>query len=1146
MHGRRWSERESSHVRSIDAEVQKTKAVRSEKGTMEPIAEWLEKLGLGQYGRRFVKNGIDIAALAHLTDQDFKDLGVLLGHRRRMQAAIAELAGAAPVESRPAALHQPAPRDNAERRQVTVMFTDLVGSTALSTKLDPEDLRSVIGAYHKCVAETVARFDGFVAKYMGDGVLIYFGYPQAHEDDAERAARAGLALIEAVQNLRTEEPLQVRIGVAAGLVVVGDLVGSGEAQERGIVGETPNLAARLQAFAAPGTIVIGPRTRLLLGGLFEYTDLGEVELKGFAAPVHIWQVVGPSAVESRFEALRKTTTPLVGRDEEVELLLRRWEQAKRGEGAVVLISGEPGIGKSRLAQTIVERLSGEPHTRLRYFCSPHHRDSALYPTIAQLERAAGFRREDSDEQRLDKLEGLLAQGTNDVREAAPLLAALLSISPGKRYPPLTLSPQKRKERTLHALRAQAEGLATQQPLLMVFEDLHWSDPTTRELLDLIIDRTSAIPILVILTFRPEFIPPWVGRPQITFLSLNRLPVRERALMITNLMGGKTLPKDIADQIIDRTDGVPLFVEELTKTVVESGILSEVGDRYAASAPVAQLAIPTTLQASLLARLDRIAPTREVAQVGAALGRQFSYELISAVAPVSGQQLDDALSQLAAAELIFCRGTPPDAEYTFKHALVRDVTYETMLRSHRLQLHARIANVLENVFPETATTAPEILAQHCIAAGIATQAIPYCLRAGQNELQRSALTEATNHLTKGLELLSGIEDEKVRAGRELELQATLALALTAAKGYAAPEVERAYGRARALCDQIGDAPQLFPVLYGLFVFHWIRGHMQTARENAEALLSIAERERDSALLLIAHSSLGCVDYHIGNNRTALDHLVKARALYDEKTHASLAVAYGQDLGVLTLCYMDFVQLSLGHYDESLQAGSEAIALARRLGHPLSLCLALACRAFSTINYRDPAATLRLTEECISIAQEKGIAHWLAMAMIYRGWALAQIGSVDDGITQICQGIDAWHAMGAGVALGLFFSVLAESHIAGRQTTEAIGATDQALAWIEKNSEGRWENLVRCCRGNVFRTLHDPDRAAAEYEKALLVARQHEAKGGELRAAIHLAKLWRDQGKGAEARDLIAPIYGWFTEGVDWRDLKDAKALLDELT
>ena len=718
---------------------------------MQEIGDWLEKLGMPEYAQRFAENGIDISVLRYLTDQDLEKIGVLLGHRRKMLAAIVEFVRAAQALSQPALTASP--EDTAERRQVTVMFSDLVGSTALSARMDPEDLREVISAYQKCVAETVRRFGGFVAKYMGDGVLVYFGYPQAHEHDAERAVRAGLELITAVVAVTTRASLQTRVGIATGLVVIGDLVGSGESQERRIVGDTPNLAARLQAAAAPGTIVIGPTTRQLLAGLFEYRDLGEIEVKGFATPVRAYQVLQPSTVESRFEAMRTATTPLVGRREEIDLLTRRWEQAKAGDGCVVLIAGEPGIGKSRIAQTMVEGLAAEAHTRLRYFCSPHHQDSALYPAITQLERAAGFRRDDTADQRLDKLEAVLSQGTNDLREAVPLIADFFSIPTGDRYPALDLTPQKRKEKTLAALVAQVEGLSAREPVLMVFEDVHWSDPTTRESLDLLIDRVSTLRVLVIITFRPEFTPLWIGRPHVTLLSLNRLPPRQRAEMIASVTGGKALPKEIADQIIDRTDGVPLFIEELTKSVVESGLVTEAGDRYAVTGPAAPLAIPTTLHASLLARLDRLAPTREVAQIGAALGRSFSHELISAVTQMPQDKLNDALDQLVRAELIFRRGMPPDAEYTFKHALVQDAAYGTLLRSRRQQIHARIATMLEGQFPELVSAQPALMAQHCAEAGLAEKAIGYRLKAGQQAVARSAMIEAVSQLQKGLELVA---------------------------------------------------------------------------------------------------------------------------------------------------------------------------------------------------------------------------------------------------------------------------------------------------------------------------------------------------------------------------------------------------------
>jgi class 3 adenylate cyclase len=825
------------------------------------LSDWLEKLGMSEYVERFAENKIDVSVLRHLTDQDLKDIGVALGHRRKMLAAIAEVGGAAPVSPQ-VVLTEPKPQDTAERRQVTVMFSDLVGSTALSGRMDPEDLREVISAYHKCVADTVQRFGGFVAKYMGDGVLVYFGYPQAHEDDAERAVQAGLDLIQAVGGLKSSAPLQARVGIATGLVVVGDLIGSGEAQERGIVGETPNLAARLQGLAEPNSVVIAQSTRKLLGNLFELEDLGAKDLRGIVGPVRAWTALRPSGVESRFEALRTATTPLVGREEEVDLLLRRWEQAKRGDGCVVLISGEPGIGKSRIAETIVERLGGEPHTRLRYFCSPHYQDSALYPSIAQLERAAGFRREDTAEQRLAKLETVLAQGTNDLSEVVPLLADLLSISIGDRYPPLNLTPQKRKEKTLHAQLAQLEGLAARQPVLMVWEDVHWSDPTTRESLDLIIERVPRLRVLMILTFRPEFTPPWIGRPHVTMLTLNRLPRRQGAEMIAHVTSGKPLPKEIADQIIDRTDGVPLFVEELTKAVVESGIVTEAGDHYAVAAPMAPLAIPTSLHASLLARLDRLAPMREVAQIGAALGRSFSYELIGAVAGTPADKLNAALEQLASAELIFRRGTPPDAEYTFKHALVQDAAYSTLLRGRRQQLHGRIGSTLESQFPEIVIAQPELMAQHFSEAGLNEKAVSYWLKAGKLAVARSAETEAVSQLQKGLGLLASVPDSDWRWQRELDLLLVLRPALMATKGYSAPDVGATITRARALAEQLERSDDVVPLLYGQWLFHAVRSDQSQALLFAERIEQIGDAQDRVGLLLLGHLAHGISRMSLG--------------------------------------------------------------------------------------------------------------------------------------------------------------------------------------------------------------------------------------------------------------------------------------------
>ena len=654
---------------------------------MHQIAEWLEKLGMSEYAQCFAANGIDVAALPHLTDQDLKDIGVLLGHRRIMLAAISKLAGAAAATPEPTARAEPKAQDTAERRQVTVMFSDLVGSTALSARMDPEDLREVISAYQKCVAETVRRFGGFVAKYMGDGVLIYFGYPQAHEDDAERAVRAGLELVTTVCDLKTHAALQTRVGIATGLVVVGDLIGSGASQEQAIVGETPNLAARLQGIAESNRVVIAEGTRKLLGNLFELEDLGAKDLKGIAGPVHAWAALRASSVESRFEALHATgLTDLVGRDEEIELLIRRWQQAKSGKGRVVLISGEPGIGKSRLAAALSEHIGTEPHTRLRYFCSPHHQDSAHYPFIAQLERAAGFARDDTVEARLGKLRALLAPGTRDDDDIA-LLSELLSLQSSAAD--LNLSPQRKREKLFEAVLSQLEAEARRRPVLMVFEDVHWIDPTSRELLDLTVDRVRRLPVLLVITFRPEFQPPWGGRSDVTNLALNRLGERDGEALVQKLAGNAALTADIVAEIVQRTDGVPLFVEELTKAVLESAAQSDRVAAVLATTSLAALSVPATLHASLMARLDRLGPMpKEIAQIGAVLGREFAYELIAPVAQRPEKNCKPHWISSAMPGSCFAGvrlRMPPTCSST---RWCRTPPTRTLLRGRRQELHAR--------------------------------------------------------------------------------------------------------------------------------------------------------------------------------------------------------------------------------------------------------------------------------------------------------------------------------------------------------------------------------------------------------------------------------------------------------------------------
>jgi class 3 adenylate cyclase/tetratricopeptide (TPR) repeat protein len=1107
------------------------------------ITSWLAALGLSEYAQRFAENDIDVSVLRHLTDQDLKELGVSLGHRRKMQAAIAELGGTPPATPQAAASPEPNTRGDAERRQLTVMFCDLVGSTALSARLDPEDLRAIIGSYHGCCAEVITKSGGFIAKYMGDGVLAYFGYPKAHEHDAERAVRAGLKVVEAVPRLATNagSPLQVRVGIATGLVVVGDLIGAGAAQEQAVVGETPNLAARLQALAEPGVVVIASSTRRLTGGLFEYRDLGAVALKGFAADVPAWQVLGASAIESRFEAMRTAMALLVGRDEEIDLLLRRWEQAKVSDGQVVLISGEPGIGKSRIAETILERLSNEPHIRLRYFCSPHHQDSALYPSITQLERAAGFRREDTDDQRLAKLEAVLARGTNDLSEAVPLLADLLSIPTGARYPPLNLTPQKRKEKTLHAQLTQIEGLTTHGPVLMVWEDVHWSDPTTRESLDLLIERVATLRVFVIISFRPEFSPPWIGRPHVMMLTLNRLSPRQRAAMIKGVIGGKDLPKEIADQIIERTDGIPLFIEELTKAVIETGVVAEAGDHYQVAGPLTPLAIPTSLHGSLLARLDRLAPVREVAQIAAALGRQFSHELISAVASMPQQKLDDALSQLVQAELIFQRGEPPESEYTFKHALVQDAAYSTLLRSRRQQMHAQIATTLERQFSEIVNAQPQFLAHHYAEAGLTDRAVEYLLKAGQQSLARSAMTEAAAQLRKGLNLLGALPADAWRQQQELDLLTALGTALTATKGWSADDVSTTFTRARALAEQIGRREYLPPLIMGLWTFHLVRGDHRVCFPLGEQLQQIGEARNDAWSRWMGCSTRGITCFLLGQFDNARALLQRFCQLSDSVQRNSEALSF--DPYALTLTWFALTLAYLGYIEQAQSQMNQALSEARRLrqAHTLAHVLLFADWLDWIIG-----APMTRSDELIALTTKHGFPHYRGWGLAYRGWSLLEAGQPQEAVALLTQALVDLHETGNSVSTPMPLTWLAQAHAALGQFDEEQRYFVEAVRVVETTDERVSEaELLHRVRGDLLNLRGD--RAGAErcYREAITVAKRQSASLLRLRASTSLARLWRDQGKRTEARDLLAPIYGWFTEGFETPVLKGAKAVLDEL-
>jgi predicted ATPase len=986
-------------------------------------------------------------------------------------------------------------------------------------------------------------------------LLAYFGYPLAHEDDAQRAVRAGLGMVEAMGQLNTRlerergVSLAVRLGIHTGLVVVGD-VGGGARHEQLALGETPNLAARLQGIAAPNTLVVSAATVPLLGGFFACQSLGTHLLKGFVQPLEVYQVLYESTARSRLEAIGSAgLTPLVGREQEVALLREHWAQVKDGLGQVVLLSGEAGIGKSRLVQVLKEQVATEPQAWLTPCqCSPYYQNTALYPVIELLERVAlRFERDETPEQKLRKLEGFVVQYGLPLAEAVPIFAVLLSLPLPAAYVPPTVSPEQQKQQTLRALLTILRRIAAQQPVLFVMEDLHWVDPTTLELLTLLVDQGPTARILALLTFRPDFSPPWTGRSHLTQVTLPRLPRRQAAEMTGQVAHRKALPPEVIEQVVAKTDGVPLFVEELTKMVLESGLLQERAERYELIGPLPPLAIPTTLHDSLMARLDRLTAVKAIAQLGATLGREFAYELLRAVSPWDEGTLQRGLDQLVEAEFLYQQGLPPQATYVFKHALIQDAAYQSLLRSTRQRYHQRIAQVLEERFPETCETQPELLAHHYTESGLGGHALPYWQRAGERAIQRSANLEAIVHLTKGLEVLKTLPDTLQRTQQELDLQITLASALHAVKGQAAPEVECAYARARELCGQVEDVAQLFRVLLGLYRFYGGRLQNQTALELVEQLYSLAQRTQDPDLLLEAHMARGTMlGIRFGELVTARGHLEQAIALYDPQHHRSHAFRYSIDPGVISFSRASWVLWLLGYPEQALSRSQETLTLAHALAHSHSLASAQYFAAVLHQFRREASAAQALAEATLVLATEQGLAQWLTAGTFLRGWALTMQGQEEDGLVQMRQGLAAYRATGTMLDLPWYLGVLAEACRCTGRVEEGRVVLDEALAAVD--TADFYEAELHRLTGEFRLRQAVPDVTRAEdcFQQALAISRRQQAKAWELRAAVSLTRLWQQQGKGAEANNLLAPVYGWFTEGFETADLQEAKALLAELS
>ena len=1063
--------------------------------------------------------------------------GAKLGEAAAKAAAPVAAATAPPV-ARPALA--------AERRQLTVMFCDLVGSTALSTRLDPEDLREVIAAYHQCAADVVTRFRGYVAKYMGDGVLVYFGYPEAHEADAENAVRAALALVDSIRRLFHDDGAhQVRVGIATGLVVVGELVGAGEAQERNVVGETPNLAARLQSAAAPNTIVIAASTRRLAGELFEYEPIAPAALKGFQEPVSAFRVLRELTIASRFEALRAASlTPLVGRQEEMELLRRRWHQLKDGEGRVVLLAGEPGIGKSRLTTAIEDSIKDEAHVCLRYFCQPHHQGSALQPILAQLQHAAGFAPDDTPADKRAKLEHLLAQDARNSGADVETFAELLGLA-GSSVETALSDPQRKRRKVLTALIEQLERVARQRPVLMLFEDAHWADPTSIELLTLTVERLQSLPVLLVITFRPDYQPPWTGQPHVTMLTLNRLSQRERATLVDSITGGKALPPELLDQIIARTDGVPLFVEELTKAVLESEQLQEGSDRYVLEQPMQQLAIPSTLQDSLMARVDRLGSAREVLQIGAAIGREFSYEVLAAVAGMADAVLQDALIRLNEAELLFLRGTPPNAIYSFKHALVQDTAYSTMLRARRQQLHSAIALVLEKRFPELVSATPEVIAQQFERAGQNEKAIHYHVQAGDRDVRRFAMKELVTHYANALRLVSAMPESPQRDSLELGVRLGFGLAELIATGPSSAEVAAHYRRALALSHTLPDrGRERFLASWGMWFHATTSGRGGEAAALSDELISIARELDNSDFLLEAYHAkvpmlLRMADF-AGLNEAAQE-VVR---LYDRERHRDHAYYFGGHDS--RMCARSFHALGLwgqGFLEQAQSMAWQSVEDARQLGHTFSLAHSLQRCGITMILLKDWDAGRLVSDELYPLAERNKFPWQLADAIFLRGWLAGQAGDHEAGIKQMAHGVN--HPFFAGFR-PIFLPQIAEQEL-------RAGRADQAMATIERAADETAKQDNRFCEPDIFRlrgeillaqSRANNAEAEAAFRKAMTMAAQQSCRPLELRAATSLARLLGDSGRVTEARDALAPVYSAFTEGFERPDLQAAKTLLAE--
>jgi class 3 adenylate cyclase len=1102
------------------------------------VRKWLEENGLGRYGDLFDANQIDGEALRALTDAHLKELGIPLGPRARLIGAIARLS-------------PPGDQAAAERRQLTVMFVDLEGSTPLSGRLDPEDLRKVIRGYQRVVAAEVARYEGHVAQYLGDGVLAHFGYPVAHEDDAERAVRAALAILEAVARLTAPggESLAARIGIATGLVVVGDLLGEDGAKERAVVGETPNLAARLQGLAAPGQVVVSARTRTLIGRLFELRNLGPRNLKGIAEPVVAYAVVGARSLESRFEAHRAgRVAAMVGRDDELALLEKRWRQAAAGSGHLTLLTGEAGIGKSRIVRALQDPLAAEPHVRLTYQCSPYHSDSALFPVIEQLTRATGLRQGDSAEAKLDRLEALLARAGSAGASDVALIAALLGIDAAWRFGPRQLTPQQQRAGTFAALIGQLNRLAQQQPVLLVVEDAHWIDPTTLELIDLTVERLAQMRVLILVTARPDFEHDFGQRSEVTQFALNRLGRPQVAAIASRVARGKSLPGKLMDEIVAKTDGVPLFVEEFTHAMLESGLLQETEGAYVLEGALQTSAVPTSLRDSLMARLDRLQPIKEVAQTAACIGRQFGYPLLAAISPLPEGALQAALARLVDAELLFRARSGHSALYSFKHALVRDAAYESLLKEKRQQIHARLVAALEGV----AGTPPELIAQHASRAQLPEKAIDYWHKAGAQAIAQPAYKEAIAHLTQALALAERMGENRAWQERRLLLLITLGQASIPLRGYGHPETVAAFSRAQQLVDAMDGAPHRFPIFYAVWAAHYVRGEQDKSLETARRMVEQAEQDRNAGHRLTALRSLAMSQMIAGMPALASNSFEQAQRLAaapprSREQRVATADRFANDPEIGTQIHFGYTLWCLGHVERGRRLVAEALAAARALGHAHTLCHALSYSSMLAALCRHVDEAWALNGESSEFADRHEFEMLRGYASVVTGFLLSLKGELTASVSRMENGFACLAGAHAGTTVCFFHAIHARTLAGLGRWDEAERHAAVVREELRSGSERYYWPECQRLLGDYLRLRPGSDTAAIEpaYGRALAIAQEQQAKTWALYAALSLARLWADRGERQRARDLLVPRRAAMTEASGLPALDEADAMLGEL-